>query len=391
MQPLLFMGRRAGLRPRGDSGHPRGGAHRHKVGEDGGDALAEVLHLLGHIPQLLPHLLLEIHLLLPYLLQSDARGGGRGVTKGARRRGGELSRLVLHPFRCLACRVCSRGLLVGLHVLFTCELHVVGAIKELGPGAHLPEDGGLLLRGGVLQEPVVVRVLDGKVQHLEERRAAQAGLLAQGVVDNGEEDQPEVPAGGVILAQQLAYQDLDLVGALKGPHPVQEAAHGGLLGIRVLPALGRHHHQPVLHAGQLAAVVGLEDRLHEDQRHVHVPGVLVLQQEVPEALRGNWNKQKTAGEKKNQNKCQDGGEAGLQGMPVGGRVARDFQPDGLDVGQVDAFGAILLSLRHLEGPQSVKSAVSRRLAAVGRGKGSRTTTSTEAASRLHRASGRACA
>jgi hypothetical protein len=81
----------------------------------------------------------------------------------------------------------------------------------------------------------------------------------------------------IVLAQLLAHQQLHVLGALERPLPVQV---GVGLGHRQLQ-VGGDDDQPVLQAGQLAAVVGLEDGLHVDERHQHVARLHILQQQVP--------------------------------------------------------------------------------------------------------------
>lgn len=80
----------------------------------------------------------------------------------------------------------------------------------------------------------------------------------------------------ILFAELLPDQQLDILGALKCPDPVQLA--GGAAGESATLLL---LYQPVLEARQFAAVVGLKDGLHVDQRHEDIPRLLILQQQIP--------------------------------------------------------------------------------------------------------------
>ena len=65
-------------------------------------------------------------------------------------------------------------------------------------------------------------------------------------------------------------------GRLEGPEPVEVRIRAGVRQLSV----GWDGHEAVFEGGQLAAVVGLEYRLHVNERHQYVARVGILQQQV---------------------------------------------------------------------------------------------------------------
>ena len=203
---------------------------------------------------------------------------GREGGEGRRRRKGGVQRRR---------RGIHRRALVSLHVLVHGSLHVYGPREEQVPGAELRVDPGLLGLRGALDEGEVLGVLQDLMKALEERGFPELGLLAQGVVDDGQQHQAQVPRGGVVFPEGLPHEHLDLVRALESPSPVPQAAPRRVASHRVpvvrAALLVRQHHHPVLEARELSAVVGLEDRLHVYQGHQDVSRLEVLEQEVAAA------------------------------------------------------------------------------------------------------------